>query len=98
MSINLFITIVTILALVDSLFTQAIKKVWNVTRPTLVAAILAGIIGWLGGTFTYILMGISFTLNSCICLFLLAPTIWLGATLGYDKVSKIIEEIKVITE
>ena len=98
MSINLFITVVAILALVDSLFTQAIKKVWNVTRPTLVAAILAGIIGWLGGTFTYILMGISFTLNSCICLFLLAPTIWLGATLGYDKVNKIIEEIKAIAK
>ena len=98
MSINLFITIVTILALVDSLFTQAIKKVYQVTRPTLVAAILAGVIGWIGGVFTYILMNIPFTLSTCICLFLLAPTIWLGATLGYDKVTKIIEEIKAITK
>ena len=98
MSINLFVILVTILSLVNSLFTEAFKKVFQIERPTLLSAILAGVIGWLGGVFAFILMNIPFTLSSGICLFLLAPTVWLGATLGYDKVKKVIEEIGVLTK
>lgn len=46
MSLTLFITLVTILSLVSSLLTQAIKKSFNITKPTLVVAIIAAVAGW----------------------------------------------------
>lgn len=98
MTISLFIVLVTILSLVNSLFTEAFKKVFKIEKPTLVSAILAGVIGWIGGIFAFILMGIPFTLSSGICLFLLAPAVWLGATLGYDKVKQVIEEISALAK
>ena len=93
MTLTLFVTLVTILSLIDSLFTQAIKKNFNSTKPTLVALILAIVIGWAGGAAAYILMGITFTASSIICLVLLAPTVWLVATLGYDKVMEVLKQI-----
>lgn len=93
MTLTLFVTLVTILSLVSSLFTEAIKKVFNVTKPTLLVGILSAVIGWIGGLIAYLLMGIAFTQSSIICLILLAPTIWLVATLGYDKVMEVIEQI-----
>ena len=93
MTLTLFVTLVTILSLIDSLFTQAIKKNFNSTKPTLVALILAIVIGWVGGAAAYILMGITFTASSIICLVLLAPTVWLVATLGYDKVMEVLKQI-----
>ena len=93
MTLTLFITLLTVLSLVSSLVTQAIKANFNVTKPTLVVAILSGVIGWGGGVITYLLMGIPFDTSSIICLVLLAPAIWLCATLGYDKVMEVIKQI-----
>ena len=93
MTLTLFVTLLTILSLVSSLVTQAIKANFNVTKPTLIVAILSGIIGWGGGAITYLLMGIPFDTSSIICLILLAPAIWLCATLGYDKVMEVIKQI-----
>ena len=93
MTLTLFITLVTILSLVSSLLTQAIKKTVEVKRPTLIVAIIAAIAGWGGGAAAYVLMKIPFDLSSIICLFLLAPTCWLTATLGYDKVMEVIKQI-----
>ena len=93
MTLTLFVSLVSILSLISSLFTEACKKVFNVTKPTLLVAILSGIFGWGGGAVAYILMGIAFTTSSIICLFLLPFAIWLTATLGYDKFMEIIQQI-----
>lgn len=93
MTLTLFITLTTILALVSSLITQAIKKNFTITKPTLVVAIIAAVVGWGGGVASYFLMNIPFDASSIICLVLLAPTIWLCATLGYDKVMEVIKQI-----
>lgn len=93
MTVNLFITLTMILATVSSLITEAIKKVFGTTQPTLIDAILAAVTGWGGGVAAYLLIGIPFTTSSIVCLVLLAPTIWLCSTLGYDKVKEIIEQI-----
>lgn len=93
MTLTLFITLVTILSLVSSLVTEALKKTVDIKKPTLVVAAISAVTGWGGGVIAYILMGIAFTLQSVICLVLLAPTIWLTATLGYDKVMEIINQI-----
>lgn len=92
MNTTLFVFLVFALSTVSSLFTEAIKKVVNVTKPTLLVGVLSAIFGWGGGVIAYLLMGIAFTQTSIICLILLAPTIWLCATLGYDKVMEVIKQ------
>lgn len=96
MSIALFLTLFTILSLVDSLTTEAVKRTIGTDRPTIVAAVLAAIIGWGGGICAYILLGIIFTPATVVCLILMAPAIWLGATTGFDKVKELIEQIGII--
>lgn len=93
MTITIFLTLFTILSVVCSLFTEAIKKTVGTKEPTMVALILSAIVGWGGSAVAYELMGIPFNTNSIICLVLMAPVIWLGATLGYDKVKETIIEI-----
>lgn len=93
MTVNLFVTLVTILSLANSILTEAIKKAFHATKPTLLAAVLAAIVGWGGGAAAYLLMDIPFTTPSIVCLILLAPVIWVGSTVGYDKVKEIIEQI-----
>lgn len=93
MTLTLFITLLTILSLVSSLLTQAIKKNFKITKPTLVVGIIAAVVGWCGGAAAYALMHIAFNPSSIICLVLLAPAVWLSATLGYDKVMEVIKQI-----
>ena len=93
MTITIFLTLFTILSVVCSLFTEAIKRTIGTKEPTMVALILSAIVGWGGSAIAYQLMGIPFNTNSIICLALMAPVIWLGATLGYDKVKETIIEI-----
>lgn len=93
MTVNLFIFLVTALALVNSLLTEAVKRTIGTDKPTLVAAILAAITGWGGGICAYIIMGIAFNPVSIVVLILLAPTIWLASTCGYDKVMEVIKQI-----
>lgn len=93
MTVNLFIVLVTILSLVSSLITEAIKKTIGTEMPTLVVAIVSAVVGWAGGAAAYILMGIAFTSINVLCLVLLAPVMFLTATLGYDKVMEVIKQI-----
>ena len=96
MNLSIFISLVTILSSISSLFTQAIKKAFKVNNSTLLVLIISVIIGWGGGAMTYVFMHIPFNnvSNDC-CLFLLAPAVWLCATLGYDKVMEVIRQIGV---
>ena len=93
MTLALFMSLLTILSLVSSLITQAIKANFKVTKPTLVVGIIAAIVGWGGGAAAYTLMHVPFDTQSIICLVLLAPAVWLSATLGYDKVMEVIKQI-----
>jgi len=98
MTLTLFITLLTILALVSSLITEAIKKVYKATKPTLVDAIISAVAGWGGGIVAYILMGIPFSAANVVCVILLAPAIWLCSTLGYDKVVEVITQIGLMAK
>lgn len=93
MTLSLFIILVTILSLASSFLTQGIKKAFTVKKPTLLVAIISAIAGFGGGALTYVLMGIAFNPVNIVCLALLAPAIWLSATLGYDKTMEIIRQI-----
>ena len=93
MTLTMFISLATMLSLISSLITEAIKKTYKSTMPTLIVAIISVVVGWGGGAITYTLMSIPYTSSNVICLTLLAPTIWLVATLGYDKVMEVIKQI-----
>ena len=94
MTLTIFMSLVAILSIIASAFTEAIKKNFTVKSATLVVLIISAIIGWGGGAITYCFMKIPFNnVSNILCLFLLAPTIWLSATLGYDKVKEIITKI-----
>ena len=93
MSVPMFLTLLMILATFNSLLTEACKKTFNVTKPTILVGILAAITGWGGGAAAYVLMQLPFDLPGCLCLFFLAPAIWLCATVGYDKVKEAIEQL-----
>ena len=96
MTLTLFVSLVSILSLISSLITEACKKSFNVTKPTVLVGILSIIVGLGGGFIAYTLMGIAFTTSSIICLCLLPLAIWLVATLGYDKVMEVITQLKGI--
>ena len=93
MTLALFMSLLTILSLVSSLLTQAVKANFKVNKPTLVVGIIAAVVGWGGGAAAYALMHVAFDTQSIICLVLLAPAVWLSATLGYDKVMEVIKQI-----
>lgn len=93
MTIVLFMFLLSTLSLLCSLFTEAVKKVSNTKEPTVVAAVLSAVCGWGGGATAYLLLNIPFNTQSITCLVLLAPLVWLCATLGYDKVMEVIYQI-----
>lgn len=95
MTVQLFVILLTILSLVASLVTEAVKKVLGEREysSNILVAVISAICGWGGGIATYILMGIAFTGPSIVTLILLAPACWLVATVGYDKVIQTIKQI-----
>lgn len=93
MSLYLFISLIGVLSLSNTLITEAIKKTFSNTKPTIVAAVAAAITGWGLGTTLYLIKGISFTPISIATLFWMAPMIWVGSTVGYDKIKEIIKQI-----
>lgn len=92
MTTTMFITLLTILSIVSSLFSEAIKKTFPKVPSTLMVAIISAIVGWAGCVVAYILMNIPFTLVTITTLIIMAPAIWLCATLGYDKVMEVIKQ------
>lgn len=94
MTTTLFLTLLTILSVISSLFTEALKKTLpKKVSSTLLVLIVAIVIGWGGCAIAYILMGIPFTVVTVTSLVIMAPAVWLGATLGYDKVMEVVKQI-----
>lgn len=100
MTVTLFITMFTIGSLACGIITEAIKKTYENAHKeysaNVIALVDAAVVGGLGTAGAYLLMGIPFTLNNIICLLLMCVVIWLGATLGFDKVKQTIDQISQI--
>ncbi len=94
MTIELFIFMFTIGALISSLLTQAVKKAFKSVSTNILALIDAIAVGVIGMIIAYILMGIPFTLPNIVCIILMSVCIWVGSMIGYDKVIQTIEQIK----
>ena len=94
MTVTLFITMLTVFALISSLLTEAIKKATQDTvSNNVLVAIIAAIVGWGGGVAVYVIFGLAWTASNIVALILLAPACWLGAMLGYDKIIQTIKQI-----
>lgn len=100
MTITVFMSILAIGILVCSLLTEAIKKTYaefdKKCSPNLIALIDAFVVGIIGTSMIYSLIGIPFTMNNIFCMILMAFAIWLGATVGYDKVTQTVAQIQAI--
>lgn len=95
MTTTIFIILATILCMVSTLLTEAIKTFLNNKSyvPNLIALIDAIVVGCGGTAVTYILIGIPFNTQNVICLILMAFIIWIGSMIGYDKVLQLVKQI-----
>ena len=97
MTVTLFITIVTVAAMVASLLTEAIKKAYENAKKeysaNLIALVNAIVVGCGGTAVSYMLLAIPWTVNNIICLILMGIAVWIGAMIGYDKVIQTIQQI-----
>jgi len=100
MTITVFMSILAVSILVCSLLTEAIKKTYaefdKKCSANLIALINAFVVGIIGTSMIYSLMGIPFTMNNILCMILMAFTIWLGATVGDDKGKQTVAQIESI--
>lgn len=101
MTVTLFISLFTIGSIACGVITEAIKKTYQNAgkdySANIVALVDALVVGGLGTSCAYMLLGIEWTVNNIICLILMCLVIWLGATLGFDKVKQTLEQISQIT-
>lgn len=96
MTVTLFITIISVAALVTSLLTEAIKKYYlNAEKDysaNVIALVNAIIVGCGGTAVVYMLAGIPWTVNNIICMVLMGVAVWIGSMIGYDKVIQTIQQ------
>lgn len=97
MTVTLFVTILTVGALVSGLLTEAIKKAYANAKKdysaNVIALINAVVVGGGGTAVTYMLVGIPWTVNNIICLVLMILCVWIGSMIGYDKIIQLIKQI-----
>lgn len=99
MSVTLFVTILTVGAAVSSLLTESIKKCYQNAKKdysaNMVALVNSIIIGCGGCAVAYMLLGIHWTVNNIVCIFLMAICVWVGSMIGYDKIIQLISQVKM---
>lgn len=100
MTVTLFISLFTIGSMACGLITEAVKKAYENAHKdyssNIIALVDALVVGGLGTSVAYMLMGIDWTVNNIICIVLMIVCIWLGAMLGFDKIKQTLEQIAVI--
>lgn len=98
MTVALFLSLFVLGAGVCAFVTEAVKKAFynagKEASPNLLALVDAIVVGGLGTSVAYILLGIEWTKVNIICLVLMIVCIWIGAMIGFDKVKQMIEQLK----
>ena len=98
MTVQIFLILLTIFAVITSLLTQGVKKFLDGVNvkyaSNIVVLIIAVLVGVCGMLIYYTLNGIPFIATNIIYIFLMALSNWLGAMLGYDKIKQAISQIK----
>ena len=97
MTVTLFVTILTIGAMVSGLLTEAIKKAYTNSKKdysaNVIALINAVVVGGGGTAVTYMLLNVPWEVNNIICLALMVVCVWIGSMVGYDKIVHLIKQI-----
>ena len=93
MTVQIAMFLLTICSVATSLITEGIKKMVTVTKPTIVAAIVAIIVGAAVPVCYILLNGLTFGTQEIIYTVGMVIMTWLCATIGYDKVKEAIQQI-----
>lgn len=97
MKAEIFLTMLSACATLDSLCVEAVKQIMGekyFISYNLVALIMGLLIGSGSSVCYYLLNGLPFTLNNIIyCVFMGLATA-LSSTVGYDKVKQLIEQMR----
>lgn len=100
MSVSLFLTLVSFLAVAVSFLTEAIKKLLDekgAKYSSNVVVLIISIVVGIGGTaVAYMFLSIPFNPPNVICMVLMAVAVWVGAMIGYDKIVQLIGQVKNI--
>lgn len=98
MTVQMFLLLLTILSIFTSLFTEGIKKFLDSVNvkyaSNVLVLIVAVVVGGVGTSVFYLWNDIAWTSLNIICIFLMVCANWLGAMLGYDKVTQAISQLK----
>ena len=94
MTMTLFMFLLSFGASVTSLFTEALKKVFE-NVPSNVIALMSAVVVGIGGTSAvYVILEIPFDIKNIVCIIILTFYIWLGSMVGYDKIMQTFEQFK----
>lgn len=100
MTLTLFMALLVILSVAVSLITEAVKMFLDdagIKYSSNVVVLIISIIVGAGGTaLMYLFLCINFTLPNIVCMVLMAVAVWVGAMVGYDKVTQMLEQIKTL--
>ena len=98
MTFQIFISLLTIFAVVTSLFTEAVKMFLDSLKvkyaSNLVVLGASAFISGVGTAIFYLFTGYEWTAINIVCIFLMVLANWLVSMLGYDKVMQAIIQMK----
>ena len=93
MTVELFMTLLTICAICSSLITEALKKTNVFKSNNILALIVSVLTGAFAVVFTYIKLGISFSTLNIMYMVAFVVANFVSCTVGYDKVVQTIKQI-----
>lgn len=93
MTVELFMTLLTVCAVVTSLIVEGLKRLEIFKSNNLCALVVSCLVGLFACVLAYMELGIPFTVLNTMYMFAFIVFNWLVATLGYDKVMQAVKQI-----
>lgn len=91
-------SMVSVILLISSVFTglivEAIKKMWNVDKPNILAAIVSVVVGLIVALSYVAVYSIEVNVTTVLFVFSNIVLSWLSAMLGYDKVVQTLAQLR----
>ncbi len=96
MTVEIFLILLAFFSVVTSLATEAAKKLLDslgvAYASNIVVLCVAALVGGAGTAIFYVWKGCPWTCLNIVCIFLMVFANWLGAMLGYDKITQAITQ------
>lgn len=98
MTVDIFLSLLAIFAILTSVITEGVKKFLDsvnvVYASNVVVLIVSILVGGAGMVVFYLWNRYEWTSLHIICIFLMVVANWLSSMIGYDKVKQAIEQLK----